>query len=151
MAEINTTEKKNPRAGNRAAGKRFEKKLEDFLVTLGYRVQKAGQRVLWLKDKKTHKIRPISLSADFFGCIDLIGIHPNKCQTLFVQATLDHVTGRKKDEIQQIPWNFSGQKVQLWRRQDGIMGGIKVEALQPEGTWHETIFRLRPGEWPTCL
>jgi hypothetical protein len=135
---------------NRAAGQRFEKKIKDYLESIGFVVEKARASVIWIK-KGPGKPTPISTHHDLFGVADMIAIHPAKKYTLFVQATRDvSDAAPRRRKLEAVPWNHEAQRVQLWMLQPGIRGGIRVEELLPAtGTaaqfWRENFFKLTNG------
>lgn len=140
--------RKENEVSNREAGNRFENRCRDYLESLGFAVDKARAKVMMIRDNKTNKMRMISGPNDFFGCADLIAVHPSRPYTLFLQCTLDSGVGRKKDKLLAVPWNLSVQKVQIWMRQDGVKSGIRVTQFFAGAIWQECIFRMHDGENP---
>lgn len=139
--------KTSPLASNRARGNAFEKRIQEYLESIGYAVERARAKIIWIpggivNGKK--QLRPISTSHDHFGCCDLIGIHPDRPFTIFIQTTLGSLTGRK-EKMQNFKWNLSAQRVQVWTRIESMQSGIRVLELCPNGEWLETIFRLKDG------
>lgn len=131
----------------REAGNRWEIRIKEYLESLGFVVDKCRAKVMMIRDK-TGKMRMISGPNDFFGCADLIAIHPNRYFTLFIQATLDSGMGRKKQKLMTIPWNLSVQRVQIWMRQDGVKSGVRVTQFNAGEIWQERIFRMKNSEAP---
>lgn len=130
---------------NREAGNRFEKRIEQYLISLGFAVERARAKIIWIPGQGGQR-RPISTSHDIFGCVDLVGVHPAKSYTLFVQTTLGDPKPRM-DKLQAFRWNVGVQRVQLWQRQDGVLSGLRVRRLEPMG-WEESIFRMKDGVPP---
>lgn len=135
-----------PRTKNRiAAGKRFEKQIADFLVSLGWRVERANPKLMFLGPG-----RMISKAHDFFGNTDHIAVHPGVPFTLFIQASLDSGMGplkmRKMDEM---AWN-AAQRRQVWLKDRTARGRIIVHYRLPD-RWEERSFRMQEGAWPESI
>jgi hypothetical protein len=127
---------------NRAAGKRFENRIADYLKSLGFAVEKARAVVKFVGPGKA-----ISGPQDILGVADIMAIHPQRSWTLFIQATLGSISPRLK-KLESVDWSITGQRVQLWTRQVGMQGGIRVLTLNQDKGWVEEFFRLKNGKWP---
>ena len=136
--------------GTRAAGKRFEKKCQDFLTSLGWHVDKARAAVIWIKGKGG--VRPISTTNDFWGCADLICVHPNKPFLLVVQCTIGTNVRSKLADLAQVGWNFDAQRPQVWMPMNETRGGMRtLGARRQEGGVLQTtefLWRMTEGEEP---
>jgi len=136
--------------GTRAAGQRFELKCKKFLESIGFTVDKARQAAVFLGTGRGWAGSP----NDFLGCADLLGVHPEKQYTLFVQCTLDPGVGRKKADLLEVKWNLLAQRVQIWMPAGNVRGGIRVIELRYPGSnvdlpkWSEALFRMVTGECP---
>ena len=73
----------------------------------------------------------MSLSNDFFGCIDHLGTSLEG-KTWFVQTTVDSGIGKKAAEIRLIPWNLRHQNVEIWRGVGGKKGKKWDRTHKPE-------------------
>lgn len=132
----------------RAAGQRFELRCKKYLESVGFTVDKARAALRSFGPGKY-----FSSPCDFFGCADLIAVHPDKPYTLFVQcyASPGHGPGNKLKELGAVKWNLKAQNVQLWQRVDSIAGGIRTlirREVDGQMAWGEMIWRMRNGEEP---
>ena len=153
MAELEEHDVRAVRAANirrgRAAGARFEDKCKKFLESLGWTADKARQAVKFIGPG-----RAVGTANDFFGCVDVMAVNPDKNYTLFVQCTKDSGVGRKKRDLEAVRWNLDSQRVQVWLPLQGMRGGIRVLRLMSHGTnereavWVETLFRMATGVEP---
>src|SRR3990167_11369526 len=125
---------------NRSRGAAFEVRIKKYLESLGFTVDKARAALHFRGPGKF-----FSSQNDFFGCADLIAIHPEKPYILFIQATLGEISSRKK-KLLAVPWNLQVCRVQLWKRDEAFRGGIVVKELGREGSFREIIFRIKDGE-----
>jgi hypothetical protein len=112
---------------NRQRGLQFQRWIADWIIEKHPQAvvhnQIGASTRIPVRDKKTGLTKEIWISKnmDIFGCIDLIVIIPGK-KPLFIQATLDTGTGRKLQDLVQVPWPFEFCTVQLWqKREDGVV------------------------------
>jgi len=132
-------------ASNRARGKAFEKRIADYLVSIGWQVQRAPSQAKFIGPG-----RFVCVASDFFGALDIIAIHPKQMFTLCIQATLHSGIGKKKKDLESVTWNLVAQRVQIWQKTESLRGGVRVLVKNndaPDG-WEEHIFRLVDGSWP---
>jgi hypothetical protein len=57
----------------------------------------------------------VSTRNDILGCIDLICVSPSMGVT-FIQATMHTGTGKKMNDLRQVPWPYDKVNVQLWQK-----------------------------------
>lgn len=132
----------------RAAGNRFELRVKHFLESIGWTADKARQAAKFLGPG-----RIVGTPNDFFGCIDIMAVHPEKTYTLLVQTTLDSGIGRKKRDLEAVRWNLTAQRVQIWVPA-AMQSGIRALTLLSRGgnaepaRWSEQFFRMIQGEEP---
>lgn len=85
------------RAGNSRKGNLIEIRFQNFLDAQGYLTTRATQTVVWIPDPRNPGRRiPISRHADFFGCIDIIGIHTSRREVLVQVTTADARSARRR-------------------------------------------------------
>jgi len=95
---------------NKSIGKAFEKKVRGIMEAEGWQVETANPKLQFIGPG-----RMISKAHDFFGCIDLIGVHPKAPYTVFVQCTTGAAAPRRK-KMEAIKWNYDGHRVVLIKR-----------------------------------
>lgn len=112
----------------RAAGKRFEKKVQSYYEDRGYLVQTAGAVLKWIPGRRF----PISHREDMFGAFDGMavnsdsGIHLYQC-TIGVGA---RIASRKK-KVEETARHFpAGVFLELWTRPS--RGEMKCETYNKE-------------------
>lgn len=132
-------------ANSRQKGNTFENKIKEYLISLGYRVDKARAKLLWLPDRKF----PISSPCDLLEFADLIAVHPNRPYTLFIQATINpsNVSVRRK-KAEDLTWNLSVQRVQVWCKDITLRGRVRVFSFKEDRTWTELAFKPVAGAVP---
>lgn len=130
----------------REKGKRFERRIKDYLISLGWTVDIARAAVHFVGPGKC-----FSSQCDFFGCADIVAIHSTQLYTLFIQAHAGEAFAKKRKDLENMKWGLT-QRVQLWVPQNEIRQGIRVfnmMARYPDiPTWREFIFRMKNGEPP---
>ena len=122
---------------NKSRGNAFELKIKKILEGYGFEVDKARAAFIFTAPGKG-----FSTPNDFFGCADLMGIHPEKSYTLFIQCTLGDRGARRK-KLEAVPWNLAHQRVQLWSRSTKKRGQLFTQQLfnTPQGfDWVEHLF-----------
>lgn len=130
----------------REAGRRLETRIQKYLESLGWVVDKARAAVKFIGPGKF-----VSSRNDFWGFGDLSAIHPLRDFTLVVQTTLDSGVGRKRERAESIPWNLNVQRIQVWQPVASIQSGMRVLWLRKftePATWEDYIFKMKPREWP---
>ena len=136
---------------SKSKGNAFEVKVRKYLEANGFTVDRARATLkrLFIPGKA-----PMFVSGanDFFGCADLVGVHPAKGYTLFVQCFASQDSGglaHRKRKLEKIPWNLPTQRVQLWQTTK-TRGHIKVHELLPvvggDRAWVDETFRPVTGE-----
>lgn len=136
---------------NKSVGNAFELKSKKYLEANGFAVDKARAilKRLFIPGKA-----PMFVSSpnDFLGVADLLGVHPEKDYTLFVQCFASEDSGGRafrKRKLEKIPWNLHAQRVQLWSK-SAKRGVIRVDELckgalvGPE--WVTEEFKMVKGE-----
>lgn len=133
---------------SRQKGKAFETKIRKYLESVGFTVDVARPTIKYCGPGKI-----FSGPNDFWGCLDLIAVHPEKAFTLGIQASCDvgNVAAKKK-KCEAIPWNIMVQNIQIWVPLEGVRGGIRTYQLgivQPTGIqWREILWAMKTGEVP---
>ena len=138
-------------------GKAFEKKIQAFLEERGFTVMRTWPKYGFFK--KNGKMIVITTRQDFFGCADLVAIHPKKKHTYFIQCTLTDAAVRR-EKMEAVPWNLEGQPVFVFKRMEINKQDVKIYLMQrkpftagePQG-WSDTIysFRTKDHEILRCL
>ena len=128
---------------NRAIRRRFEDHCKKYLESVGFVVDKARAALKFAGPGKF-----FSSSNDFFGCADLIGVHPDKAYSLFVQCHLSSNPNikRRQQKMEAVPWNLAVHRVELWLA-DGRRGGMRTFDLVAFG-WKEILWKMKHGEEP---
>ena len=134
------------KSSTREKGKRFERRIRQYLESLGWTVDVARAAIHFIGPGKC-----FSSQCDFFGCADLICIKPDKPYTLFIQAHAGEAYAKKRKDLELVKWS-PAQRVQLWVPQEGILSGVRVfhlSAIHDDQTdWSEYIFRVKDGSEP---
>ena len=92
---------------NRSAkGARLQRLAREALEQVGYEVETARPRIVWLGPK-----RPISVVTDFWSRIDLIAVHQASAVKL-VQVSVPSELSRKRKLLQ--GWQPFGCEVEVW-------------------------------------
>jgi len=150
---------------DKTIGNAFVNKLIDkLLVPNSFTVQKAGSQIVWIpitvfdpsKGKKIMiyengkpKLRPITRAEDFFGCVDILAVHPTLAPyTFFIQATVGGSEARRQRmrKLEAVPWNLKAHRVMLIQRDDEDKQLIWLFTLNEEGdslAWTKWPFNFR--------
>jgi hypothetical protein len=89
----------------------------------GTAIELAAIKVLEAEGYKVHRcVRTgvkrgpfwFSQSNDVFGCIDLVGKKRGE-RTRWIQVTADSGIGRKKKDLDEVPWDPAFDSVEIWR------------------------------------
>jgi hypothetical protein len=89
----------------------------------GTAIELAAIKVLEAEGYKVHRcVRTgikrgplyISQSNDVFGCIDLVA-KKKGTRTRWIQVTADSGVGRKKKDLDEVPWDPTFDSVEIWR------------------------------------
>ena len=143
------------RRNARARGLKFEDEIADYLRSLGFAVDVAAPVKTMMRIRGQMVWR--NLKVDFFGVLDIIGIHPNKPYFLPIQATTARgKLAQKRRDMDKVKWNLSSSRPQRWIRGHGpkpLEGkGIPVSVVSiTEVGWWETRHFLMPGKWIEAL
>ena len=146
---------------NTRKGSAYEDAIRKYLESLGYTVDKARatRKQLFgprgpIRDKKGNPVY-VSSRNDFFGCVDLIALHPQKSYTLFIQATKDRGVSRKQSKLETVDWNLRHHRVQVWMPSAGGPGTTAVHILtglphaigntQEAAIWQKVVIKRRKG------
>jgi len=122
-------------------GKAFEKKVEAFLVGRGFTVMRTWPKYGFFK--KNGKMVVITSRQDFFGCADLVAIHPGRNKTYFIQCTLTDAAVRRT-KMEAIAWNLDAQNVTVWKRMEADKQAVKIyRFLGSLNEWSEGIYHFR--------
>ncbi|MEK6985817.1 MAG: hypothetical protein AABX89_05505 [Candidatus Thermoplasmatota archaeon] len=102
------TRKRKRRINTSSKGAQVELLAIKLLEAAGYKVHRcvrtgSKRGPLW-----------ISQSNDVFGCIDLVGKKRGE-RTRWVQVTADSGIGRKRREMDEVPWDPIFDSVEIWR------------------------------------
>lgn len=142
----------------RQEGLEFEKQIEEYLLSLGYSVEIAMpiKRLMVSKGRQFWR----NIKVDFFGCLDLMAIHPKKEYFLPIQATIARGSlAQKKKDMEKVGWNLKASCPQIWIKGFGPKEkiippsfGVPVSIFTktPAG-WIETNHYLKYGVWIFCL
>jgi len=76
-------------------GSKYEDRIRRFLESNGYITEKAPNVVVWIR-KPGQQPFPISKKRDFFGCIDVIGIHHSRDPVLAQVCTAKNRAARRR-------------------------------------------------------
>jgi hypothetical protein len=101
---------------HRAYGNEKRKQIQRLLTKAGWLCQKDSQKVIWIPDKAhPGRRRPVSMSADLFGTIDIAALRPDQ-RTLLIQAGTDANPSKKRRDLEDnlIPFIGEHHRVQLW-------------------------------------
>lgn len=133
---------------NRAAGKRYENKIEAYLKSLGWQVDKARAALRAIGPGKF-----VSSQCDLLGFADLFAVHPAKPYTLLVQAHKGTNIATRMRKGEAVPWNLGAQRVQIWTPAGSVRSGVRVHWFRDTGSvtgpaWVEYFFRLKTGVEP---
>uniref|UniRef100_A0A6M3JYA2 Holliday junction resolvase n=1 Tax=viral metagenome TaxID=1070528 RepID=A0A6M3JYA2_9ZZZZ len=123
------------REKTRAYGAELQRKAKAILEEWGYCVHNQTTLAHKIKNKEGREFW-VSKRNDIFGCIDLVAIHPEKDNILFIQVTAHTGVGMKLKELAKVPWN-KACRVELWlykgqgrwvlkELRRGIRGGAKL-------------------------
>lgn len=138
------------RAGNSAKGNEFEKEVADYLIARGFMVQRAIPSVKPYYRKARGYLGGMrgwrTVSADFFGCIDMIAFHPDSDVVHFIQCTTaEKLLQTKIDEINGVFKKFSrNRRVQVWVKENYNLNFAKIACMTSlHDSW--VIYSLK--EW----
>jgi hypothetical protein len=130
------------KANTSSKGQRVELLAIKLLEAEGYKVHRcvrsgAKRGALW-----------ISQSNDVFGCIDLVAKKLGQ-RTRWIQVTADSGIGRKRREMEEVPWDPQFDSVEIWRWVGGATRKHKTTgdwlARQYFQVYHfDDSFELRP-------
>lgn len=104
----------------------------------GTNIELAAIKVLEAEGYKVHRcVRTgvkrgpfyFSQSNDVFGCIDLVA-KKRGARTRWIQVTADSGIGRKKKDLDEVPWDRAHDSVEIWRWVGGQKRRSKVD-----GSW----------------
>lgn len=123
----------------KASGDRWEKRIQEYLISLGFKTDRAKRQIRMVGPGKW-----FSTPYDFLGVADIIAVHKDKPYTLFVQATTAD-PNCKKEKMEKMGWNLNAQKVQIWTKFRSIQSGCRILNLKNKSTWEEHIFRIKDG------
>lgn len=117
----------------RAAGARFQKKVEDYYKARGYAVQRAGKVVK--RFPKAGKWVTITAQEDMFGAFDLMAVHPQNGIHM-IQATMGgpSAISSRRNKVDGISELFpSSVFLELWTRPE--RGVMRCEVREDDGSW----------------
>ena len=119
-----------------AKGQRFELLIKNYLISVGYYVEKAPS---------------LRFRHDFFGCVDLIAFHPSTRKMLFIQATASNKNIAKKlKEMDALETPTYIQKIIVVKER-----GNKCSVFQPSKycppRWTMSICYLHDKIWDKLL
>ena len=131
------------RKGNTSSkGTRVELMAIKLLEAEGYRVHRCV--------RTGQKRGPfyVSQSNDVFGCIDLVAKRLGQ-RTRWIQVTADSGIGRKRREMEEVPWDPQFDSVEIWRWVGGARRKHKGTGLWLERQYFQVYhfddrFALRP-------
>lgn len=101
-------------------GNQYQRLARAILEAQGYEVEVCRPTIIWLAPG-----RPISKATDFFGRLDLIGVHPDKPPRL-VQVSVQSELSRKRALLQ--GWQPNGCVVEVWLYHGGRGRHFRVYA-----------------------
>ena len=96
----------------RSVGNYYEKKSVEFLKRMGYVCERTRAKVVWIKG------RPISLHADMFGCIDVVGLKEDSVvfvQVKFCGLSGTHVSSQMRKDLAALPAPMGSVMLHIWR------------------------------------
>lgn len=96
----------------RSVGNYYEKKSVEYLKRMGYLCERTRSKVIFIKG------RPISLHADMFGCIDIIGIKTSGVvfvQVKFLGENGTHVSAQARKDLAALPAPLGSVCLHIWR------------------------------------
>ena len=145
----------------RARGLKFEDEIADYLRSIGFAVDVAAPVKTMMRIRGQMVWR--NLKVDFFGCLDVMGIHPDRDYFLPIQATTARgQLAQKRRDMDKVKWNLSSSRPQIWIRGHGpkpLEGkGIPVSIFNlcivgkddiPD--WQEQRYFLNHGVWIEAL
>ena len=99
------------RSAARAKGKRFETEVRAWLEAGGFTCDQARASL-----KMIGPGRFISSSNDFFGCTDLIAVHPFYEKTVFIQCHAGDDPYSRMHKMDAVSWNTRAQQVLVFQR-----------------------------------
>ncbi len=96
----------------RAKGSAFERWVEAWLIKNdpSCKVHRQVSLSKYLPSKGIH----ISTRNDILGCIDLVMV--NASEIRMIQATCHTGTGKKLNDLRQVPWPYDKVSVELWMK-----------------------------------
>jgi hypothetical protein len=118
----------------------------------GTAIELAAIKVLEAEGYKVHRcVRTgvkrgpiyISQSNDVFGCIDLVAKRRGE-RTRWIQVTADSGVGRKRKEIEEVPWDPAHDSVEIWRWVGGAPRRHKTTGAILERQYFQ-VYRLDGG------
>ncbi len=127
-------------AGDVLSSQEPAKKRKVNTSSKGTAIELAAIKVLEAEGYKVHRcVRTgvkrgpiyISQSNDVFGCIDLVA-KKRGTRTRWIQVTADSGIGRKKKDLDEVPWDPHFDSVEIWR---WVGGGARKH--KTTGDWLE--------------
>jgi hypothetical protein len=118
----------------------------------GTAIELAAIKVLEAEGYKVHRcVRTgvkrgpfyFSQSNDVFGCIDLVAKRKGE-RTRWIQVTADSGVGRKKKDIEEVPWDPVFDSVEIWRWVGGASRKHKTTGAFLERQYFQ-VYRLDHG------
>ena len=118
-------------------GKSYELEVKKILESEGYKVEKAVNRVIWIKGK------PVSVAHDFFGAFDIIA-RQNGSPTLWIQVTVWSQVSTKRHDLEGFKFNVGEMGViyARMRREDGEKPGFRLLYHTENYEWKGAISLL---------
>lgn len=116
---------------NRTKGAAFEKRVQEYLISLGYAADRARPALKFVGPGKF-----FSGPNDFLGCADIMAVHKEKPYTLFIQCHAGDNFADRKRKMAAVPWNLKYQRVHIWGKSKTKRSHIRLFALD-DGGWIE--------------
>lgn len=126
-------------ASNRAKGASFEIKIKKYLESVGWQVERAKPAWRWTPHGG------FGGPNDFFGCFDLICVHPNRFFVLFIQATNSDDISHRKRKCEGFRYNRRISIVQIWGKSDSVRGAVRVFQHGHGTLWKDIVFKPVTG------
>jgi len=144
----------------KAKGDAWEEAIGDYLRSLGFAVEvaKPVRTIMRIRGRSAWR----NLKVDYFGCLDVMALHPDKPYFLGIQATTAiGELSRKKAALRRVGWNLAATRPQIWIPEIStirdVVGGVirLVRVVEPIGSpiaaWKESVYPLDRGVWMGAL
>lgn len=131
------------------SGESVKRKKKVNTSSKGTAIELAAIKVLEAEGYKVHRcVRTgvkrgpfyFSQSNDVFGCVDLVGKKRGE-RTRWIQVTADSGVGRKKKDLDEVPWDPQHDSVEIWRWVGGQSRKSKVTGVPLERQYFQ-VYRL---------